>query len=276
MARLGDHDLVRKWSQKHNRWGPDNQWSAWFGGGVVDALVEVLDLHLHSPLDVPSRYAPRPAVLGAVPWMTHEKVIDRLTHCQTCVIMTKPRPGAQLPPQIIRYAADGEGFPKHALHELDDWGPKLPGGHAPTIGPWTPYPLESEPLGPVRVVGYRGGGKAPLLHTKLLVLGVIYWLEDDEWLTERLTFRPQRVWWGSANFTRGAENHLEMGTLSDDPSLAEHAADYLVDLIRLSEPFHSESYWPTPELAAAGWDDAAFQEYTDSIDWGDYADEDDW
>lgn len=201
--------------------------------------------------------------------MTHEKVIDRLGHFQACVIMTKPRPGARLPSRIIRYATDGEGFPKEALYQLDDWGPKSPDGQAPAIGPWSRLPIESDPLGPVRVVGYRGN-MVPLLHTKLLVLGVIYWLEDDEWTwTERLTFRPQRVWWGSANFTKGAESHLEMGTLSDDSALVEHAAEYMIDLIRLSEPFHSESYWPTPDIVAGDWDDDAFSEYAAEVYWDD-------
>jgi transposase len=39
----------------HPGWGPEGAWSAWFGGGVVDALVEVLDLHLDSSLNVRER-----------------------------------------------------------------------------------------------------------------------------------------------------------------------------------------------------------------------------
>lgn len=272
MDRLGDHELVRKWAKKHNRWGPDNQWSVWFGGGVVDALVETLDVHFYTPPQISRRYQPQPAVLGAVPWMTHEQVIDRLSHYRSCVVMAKPRPGKTLKDEIVAYARNGEPFPKEALYQLDDWGPISGDGGPPLITPGAPFPVESNPLGPVRVVGYRGD-MTPILHTKLLLLGVIYWLEDDEltW-TERLMFRPDRVWWGSANFTTFSGSHLEMGTLSDDPALLEHALDYLIDLIRLSEPFDSVSYWPTPDLAAGTWDDDAFAELAAEV-YGDDEDE---
>lgn len=249
---------MRKWSRRHNRWGPDERWSAWFGGGVVDALVETLDLHLQSPTDISGRYDPRPAVLGAVPWMTHPDVIDRLSHFEACIVTSKLE--GRYRKKIADYAENASGFRKEALVELDDWGPRGADGLTEVIGPWTRLPLLSDPLGPVRVLGYRGD-KTPILHAKLLLLGVVYWLEDHEFLTERLVFRPQRLWWGSANFTTFSQSHLEIGTLTDDPGLIEHAYRYLLDIIRLSEPFHSQTLWPTPDLAEAEWDDAAFEEY---------------
>jgi hypothetical protein len=255
MARLGDHELIKHWSQRNNRWGPDQRWSAWFGGGVVDALIETLDLHLNTPSEIGSRYAPKPAVLGAVPWMTHADVIDRLTYFEACVVIAKLESHHRR--KIVEYANSGRPFPKQALGALDDWGSKTADGKPPLITPGAPYPAPSEPLGPVRVLGYRGD-KQPILHTKLLVLGVTFWLENDEFPEERLWFRPQRVWWGSANLTTFSQSHLEMGTLSDDPDLVKHAFDYVVDLIRLSEPFDSVTFWPTPDLTEGTWDDEAF------------------
>lgn len=57
MKPLGDYEAFRRWSGKPREWGPDGAgWRAWFGGGVVDGLCDVLDEHLTTPLR--ARHAP--------------------------------------------------------------------------------------------------------------------------------------------------------------------------------------------------------------------------
>jgi len=109
-------------------------------------------------------------------------------------------------------------------------------------------------VGPLRVVGWLGDKRKPLLHAKLLVVGRAVWEErhlgeHGEYTEESLRFEPQSVWCGSANWTIAAPRHLEMGMWSDDPQLCEHATDFLDDLICFSEPHGSTSDDPDSDLS---------------------------
>jgi hypothetical protein len=68
------------------------------------------------------------------------------------------------------------------------------------------------------------------------------------------------VWWGSANWTQQARNHLELGAWSDDPALVRAATEFLDDLITFSEPLGSVSPGAEPDLARLDYDDEAMRE----------------
>ncbi|GAA3952730.1 hypothetical protein GCM10023085_39040 [Actinomadura viridis] len=62
-----------------------------------------------------------------------------------------------------------------------------------------------------------------MLHSKMLVLGVATYYEDDEeFAGDILTFRPKSTWMGSANWTQAARNHIEFGMWSTDPDLVRN------------------------------------------------------
>src|SRR5262245_15792526 len=102
----------------------------------------------------------------------------------------------------------------------------------------------------------------PLLHAKMLVLGRIDLIEYGPYGygDERLEFRPMSVWWSSANWTERSRNHLEVGFTSSDPALAEHATEFVADVIRFSEPLGSPCAGPEPNMLSYEVDDAAMWE----------------
>ncbi|GAA5154395.1 hypothetical protein GCM10023321_26140 [Pseudonocardia eucalypti] len=126
----------------------------------------------------------------------------------------------------------------------------------------TPYDLPPDyRVGPVRMVGWSGSQeRKPLLHAKLLVLGQI--TEEGPGAEPMRFFRPQSVWWGSANWTEQAKSHLEMGVWCDDEELAWQATRFLDDLICFSEPLRrSPLRAPSPELVAIAYPDLSNEEY---------------
>ncbi|HVL97904.1 MAG TPA: hypothetical protein VM324_01255 [Egibacteraceae bacterium] len=241
-------------------WGPDDDWGAWFGSGVLRGLVEVIDCFLDEPMPFSARSGPARAALGCVPWLSHRDVTDRLSRMRTCVVVDKPDRATRWH-RALQEA--GEPFPPQALPGFDSYAPRSPEGEPVVVGPHGPWPpYETPGLGPVRVAGFRGDKTAPLLHAKVLVLGYTYWAED-EFSRELMLFRPRLVWWGSANWTRGAERHIEVGTYSDDGDLLDDATRFISDLVKISEPLDTTSSFPEPEFAEVDFDDAAFIEYLD-------------
>lgn len=83
------------------------------------------------------------------------------------------------------------------------------------------------------------------------------------------------MWWGSANWTPGSGSHLEMGVACDDDALVSHALDYLMDLVRLSEPLGSEEDEPTPGIVEVEFDHEAFRDYVAEFGWPGDVDDDD-
>ena len=73
-------------------------------------------------------------------------------------------------------------------------------------------------------------------------------------------FQPMTVWWGSANWTGGASDYLEVGFSSSDPKLEEHATDFVADFIAFSEPAGSSCASPEPNMLTYEVDDAAMWE----------------
>lgn len=139
--------------------------------------------------------------------------------------------------------------------------PAAADGSAPlTVGPGTPREATWHEIDPIRVAGWRRGRPKPLLHAKMLVLGRIGWTSYDTpyGLDEgNIRFTPQKVWWGSANWTDPSSTHLEVGFVSDDPKLVDNAADFVADIIAFSEPVTSTCPGPEPNLVEVAYDDEA-------------------
>ena len=124
------------------------------------------------------------------------------------------------------------------------------------FGPGTRWPPGPATIGPVRIAEYPGDSR--LVHTKPLVFGTTAWFKDCAELGgDFLTFLPRLMWWGSANWTDTSNSQLEMGVACDDERLMTHAIDYLMDLVKLSEPLGSQESEPTPGVAAVQFDDEA-------------------
>jgi hypothetical protein len=98
----------------------------------------------------------------------------------------------------------------------------------------------------------------PILHAKLLLLGVLTWQEDEEYGSgEFLRFKPERLWVGSANGTRSSRSSLEFGCWLEEWKLLESARRFLAEVLRHSEPFDPDSDDMAPELVDPDFDDVA-------------------
>jgi hypothetical protein len=86
--------------------------------------------------------------------------------------------------------------------------------------------------------------------------------------TYSAVFTPQRVWFGSANWTEGARYHLETGFVCDDPLLAEHATAFVAEMIAFSEPVDSACAGPESDLVQVGYDDEAIAQAAAEMDSG--------
>jgi hypothetical protein len=124
------------------------------------------------------------------------------------------------------------------------------------------------------------GGNKPLAHAKMLVLGQIGWITYDTPYgeQEKFSFEPQRVWWGSANWTEGSKSHLEVGFDCDDSRLVDDAAGFVADMILFSESTTTSCPGPEPDLVQVGYDNEAMAEAAaesefDGYDYDDYDDE---
>jgi hypothetical protein len=205
---LGHYEPFRGWSGKLRAWGPEGAgWRAWFGGRVIEGLCEVLDEHLAAP----RRSGMYPAAIGCVPWLTSRAVAKRLLALTSyCVVVDKAPPDKELrvPAELIN---PDKAFPNEAISELRELMPSVNGSAPLTIGPYTPREATEYDIEPVRVLGWRkrDDGRKPKPHAKLLVLGEVG-VESygpDFWpdYYEKCRFTPQRVWFGSANWTEASK-----------------------------------------------------------------------
>ena len=80
-----------------------------------------------------------------------------------------------------------------------------------------------------------------------------------------LYFVPERLWIGSANFTKSSRQSLEMGLWTTDPELMKAARGWLLGLVAMSEPLRPSSDDADPELVPVVYDDAAILEYLREI-----------
>lgn len=204
-----------------------------------------------------------PAAIGCVPWLTSRAVASRLLALASyCIVVDKPPPNRALrvPPELIN---PDKAFPNEAIYQLRNVMPSVDGSAPLTIGPYTSKDATAYEIDPVRIAGcrVRNDQRKPISHAKLLVLGEVG-LETygPDWAPEafeEFSFRPQRVWFGSANWTEGARYHLETGFVCDDPLLAEQATSFVAEMIRFSEPVDSACVGPEPNLVRVDYDDDA-------------------
>lgn len=262
MKPLGEYGPFRRWSGKPRAWGPDGAgWQAWFGGKVIDALCEVLDEHLAARRGRDMR----PAAIGCVPWLTSEAVVDRLLKLDSCCVVIDKGASAYALGELNAQS----GFPNGAISRLAEMMPADANGAAPlTIGPGTPREATWHEIEAVRVAGWRREGHKPLVHAKLLVLGEIGWVTYDTPYGEYEDYRfePQRVWWGSANWTEASSSHLEVGFVSDDPKLVDEAEGFVADMIAFSEPMTTQCPGPEPNLVEVGYDNEAMAQWAAEVD----------
>lgn len=258
---LGDREAFRRWSGQPRAWGPEGSgWRAWFGGQVVDGLCEVLDQHRGA------------AAIGCVPWLTSGAVVDRLLKMSACcVVLDKD---AYLPKPLV--TSSELGFPNVALTQLAGVTPAVDGTPL-IVGPSTPREATEHDLGPVRVLGHRGGDRKPIPHAKLLVLGELTHFHYPWGECSEPRFEPHTVWWGSANWTKRSQKHLETGFVCDDPALVREATDFVAEVIAFSEPVGTTCAGPEPNLVRVEYDDAAMAEAAGEMDL-DHEDDDadDW
>jgi hypothetical protein len=267
---MGTRDA--KGDRRHRPLAEDERFGRWTGprswhggtvcfGSVVDDLIDGVAAHASRPHETSPRRWSMPAAIGCVPWMSHERMtaaLARLGGC--CIVLTKSANDLRAAQALH---TTGRALPTAYLPGFDEVGQARPDGKRPIIGPHGLDGDSLHELGPVRRAGWRGDRTAPLIHAKLLVLGDAWGYDNDEegpW-GPQFSFRPQRAWLGSANWTRGATGHLEFGLWVDEPQLVEHTFAFLLDMLKFSEPFDTANDQPSPELVDAEWDDAAFAEY---------------
>jgi hypothetical protein len=232
------------------------------GSGALDDLTAGIEKHIATSTEgYWRRLDPRPAGLGCVPWLTDDRVVDALTQLdQCCVLVDKQQPDYAA---VRRLARDGRALSSWYLPGFEELTLPDENGAAPII---TPHSGKIEPveLGPVRVVGWQQalGEKRPMLHSKMLVLGVTTYYEDDEMFAgDILKFHPKVTWMGSANWSANSRRHVEFGMWSTDPELVKYNFDYLLSLLTFSEARGAATVGPEPELVSAVWDDDSFREY---------------
>ncbi|MPZ26515.1 MAG: hypothetical protein GEV12_08665 [Micromonosporaceae bacterium] len=235
------------------------------GSGVLDDLVAGINRHRNT--DWTSTYwrrlDPRAAAIGCVPWLTDAAVVDALLQLdQCCIVVDKQQPEY---PAVRRLAAEGRPLSSAYLEGFEELAPSDENGNPVVIHPGSRFPMAVD-LGPVRVAGWQrapDGSKRPMLHAKMLVLGVTTYYEDDDemFAGDILKFHPKLTWMGSANWSYNTRNHIEFGMWSNDPDLVRHNHQYLLSLLTFSEPRGATSIGPEPELVSAVWDDEAFRDY---------------
>jgi hypothetical protein len=234
------------------------------GSGVVDDLVSGIAAHRDRDWtgEYWRRLGPAPAAIGCVPWLTDRDVAAALSSLANCsIVVDKQQPEYDAVRQLAQY---GTGLSTAYLKGFEEVSYSDESGEPPIIAPGSPYPLSVE-LGPVRVAGWRksaDGASRPMLHAKVLVLGVTTYYEDDEMFAgDVLRFHPKATWMGSANWTYAAREHIEFGLWSTDPNLVERNYEHLLSLLAFSEQRGASTISPEPDLVSAVWDDAAFAEY---------------
>jgi hypothetical protein len=102
----------------------------------------------------------------------------------------------------------------------------------------------------------------PILHTKMLLLGELWWHDEDGLggAADVTGFTPHRLWLGSANGTGSSRRSLEFGLWLEDPGLLKAAQRFLVEVLAQSEDLDPDSDDLRPDLVAPDYDDEAMWE----------------
>lgn len=212
-----------------------------------------------------------PGVLASTMWMNDLELIEALNDCtDVCVVVTKQTEKDLRKPQAQRTVrlAGMRSLWQKPFPELHEY---VPGGGTPVVvGPGTEDWLEPDDenaphIGAVREVGFRkvGGRLVPIVHSKILLLGQMWWSDDHPsgYSVDEFGFAPERLWIGSANFTGSSRGSLEMGMWTDDPALLAAARSYLLGLVLMSEPLGEGPDIMAEDLVPVQYDHKAMWEY---------------
>ncbi|MFI8275592.1 hypothetical protein ACIGBH_11885 [Streptomyces sp. NPDC085929] len=236
-----------------------------FGTNVLAGLVEGIDSFRKDLEKQPRSRSLGPAMLGAFMWVDDAELLQRVAEFPSaCVVVSKQQRGKHQQERLRKVAEavrDAAGFPTRTLPELEELRPREDGA-APVVGPWS-LP-EQIRLSAVRTLGYRKTGKhlVPILHTKMLLLGELWWHDEDPLggVADVVGFTPQRLWLGSANGTESSRRSLEFGLWMDDPALMKAAQTFLIEVLAQSEELDPDSDDLTPDLMVPDYDDEAMWE----------------
>ncbi|MFG2007286.1 hypothetical protein ACGFNU_49865 [Spirillospora sp. NPDC048911] len=252
--------------------GPDNRSSGYFGTDVLARLIAGIDDFRATAEREPRFRSLGPAVLGAFMWLDDPELIQRIADFpHASVVITKQVRGTR--PQVIKrqqakldklqpLLEHKSGFPAYALPELQALVLRGDDGEPPIVGPFTP--MQSLHLPAIRTLGFRKTDDhlVPILHTKMLLLGELWWHDEDDLGSADVTgFAPQRLWLGSANGTTESRSNLEFGIWLREGELLRKAKEFLGWVLGHSEALDPDADDLLPDLVQPDYDDDAFYEY---------------
>lgn len=245
--------------------GPEGRLRGYFGRDVLRGLASGLSDFRRAAERQRRARSLGPGLLGAFLWLDDPRLIRQIADFpHACVAITKQGRGRHQLARLDKLKPlldHGPGFPARALPELA-FKVLREDGQAPVIGPSFPAPDIQLPT--LRTLGYRkiGDRLVPILHTKMLLLGELWWHDEDELggVDDVISFRPQRLWLASANGTSSSRENLEFGLWLDDPALLRQAKQFLTEVLSHSEALDPDAAHLEPELVDPVYDDAAFAE----------------
>ncbi|MBE8477501.1 hypothetical protein [Streptomyces justiciae] len=238
---------------------------AQFGTNVLAGLIDGIDEFRRDLEQQRRSRSLGPAMLGAFLWVDDAELLQRIAEFpSTCVVVSKQPRGKYHTERLRKVAEavkDAAGLPAWAFHELEELRFHQD-GKTPVLGPSSPQ--ERIRLPAMRTLGYRKAGNhlVPILHTKMLLLGELWWHDEDALggMADVTGFTPHRLWLGSANGTGSSRRSLEFGLWLDDPGLLKAARRFLLEVLAQSEDLDPDSNDLTPDLVMPDYDDEAMWE----------------
>jgi hypothetical protein len=256
--------------------GTDGQLAGSFGTAVLEDLIAGIDEFRAAATAQISHRMLGPGMLGAFAWLDDQQLLNGIgKYPHAYITFTKqlrpfpPAKRARLQTVLDRCP----GFPADALPEFDGLVLCDQDGQPHTVGPSTPRPHLQVPA--LRTVGYRRTGNrlVPLLHAKMVLLGDLCWHDEDDFgPADILSFRPQRLWIGSANGTYSSRFSLEFGCWQTEPELLKQAEQFLIKVVAHSERIDPDADDMEPDLAQPVYDVVAMAEAAGLLDDGDEPD----
>jgi hypothetical protein len=236
-----------------------------FGTNVLAGLIEGIDRFRRDLEQQPRSRSLGPAMLGAFLWVDDAELLQRIAEFPSACVAVSKQPRSQYHTERLRKVAeaveDAAGFPAWAFSELEELRFHQ-GGKAPALGPGSSQ--ERIRLPALRTLGYRKAGNhlVPILHTKMLLLGELWWHDEDGLggVADVTGFTPHRLWLGSANGTGSSRRSLEFGLWLEDPGLLKAAQRFLIEVLAQSEDLDPDSDDLTPDLVVPDYDDEAMWE----------------
>jgi hypothetical protein len=236
-----------------------------FGTNVLAGLIEGIDEFRHDLEQQRRSRSLGPAMLGAFLWVDDAELLQRIAEFPSACVVVSKQPRGKYHAERLRKAAeavkDAAGFPAWAFSELEELRFHQD-GKAPVLGPTSPQ--ERIRLPALRTLGYRKTGNhlVPILHTKMLLLGELWWHDEDALggVADVIGFTPHRLWLGSANGTQSSRRSLEFGLWLDDPGLMKAARRFLLEVLAQSEELDPVSDGLEPDLVVPDYDDEAMWE----------------